>query len=75
MASAESVETRLEGNGPRVLRSQAEARLNGETDTVTGIDISYDGDGLSKDDLLDLIETLPDATKIDVDLEVARDDE
>jgi SpoVK/Ycf46/Vps4 family AAA+-type ATPase len=75
VTSVESVETRLEGNGPRVLRSQAEARLNGETDTVTGIDISYDGDGLSKDDLLELIETLPDAAKIDVDLEVARDDE
>ncbi|MFB6243333.1 MAG: DUF499 domain-containing protein [Halobaculum sp.] len=72
--TVESVETRLEGNGPRVLTSQAESRLNAETDTVTGIDITYDGDGLSKAELVSLIETLPEADRIDVALEVARDD-
>lgn len=72
--TVESVETRLEGNGARVLTSQAESRLNAETDTVTGIDIDYDGGGVSKAELLSLIETLPEADRIDVSLEVARDD-
>jgi hypothetical protein len=73
-ASVEEVRTTLEGNGPRVLTSQAESRLNHGTDTVTGIDISYDGDGLSKEELVALIETLPEAARIDVELEIQRDD-
>lgn len=65
----------LNGNGSRVLRSQAESRLNGERDTITSLTIQYGDGGLSKSDLIALIETLPDASKIDIGLTSEREDE
>lgn len=71
--SIESIE--LEGNGARVLRSQAGSRLNNETDTITSIDITYGESGLTKAELIELIETLPGASQIDVGVTVRRTDE
>ncbi|WP_245957329.1 DUF499 domain-containing protein [Haloplanus rubicundus] len=54
----------LEGNSARVLRSVAESRVNGDTDTATHIDLSYDLDDLSKEELIEFLEQLPSATHI-----------
>ncbi len=69
----ESVEVSLEGNSPRVLRSTAESRINGSTDTIEHVRLSYDVGEFSKDDLIEFIESLPGGEKIDATVVVERD--
>ncbi len=63
----------LEGPGARVLRSQAETRLNSETDSISRLEIEYDGEGLDKSELISVLESLADGD-IDVELTVERED-
>lgn len=65
----------LSGNKARVLRSQAESRLNAETDTIRSLTIDYGDGGLTKAEVLSLIGALTDAAQIDVDMTVERVDE
>lgn len=65
----------LEGNRARVLTSMADARINSDTDTVTRIDLNYEVDGLSKDELLEFLEQLPSGEHIDATVTVERKDE
>ncbi len=69
----ESVEVTLEGNSPRVLRSTAESRINGSTDTITHARLSYEVDDFSKDEFIEFIEQLPGGEKIDVNVVIERD--
>lgn len=66
---------KLEGNSARVLRSMADSRINGEKDETTHIDLSYDVDNLSKDELVEFLEQLPSGKHIDATLTVEREDE
>ncbi|WP_233139255.1 DUF499 domain-containing protein [Halorubrum salipaludis] len=66
---------KLEGNNARVLRSMADSRINGEKDETTHIDLSYDVDNLSKDELVEFLEQLPSGKHIDATLTVEREDE
>lgn len=66
---------KLEGNSARVLRSMADSRINGEKDKTTHIDLSYDVDNLSKDELVEFLEQLPSGKHIDATLTVEREDE
>ena len=66
---------KLEGNSARVLRSMADSRINGEKDETTHIDLSYDVDNLSKDELVAFLEQLPSGKHIDATLTVEREDE
>lgn len=68
-------ETRVSFEGPsaRVLRSHAESRINGDTDTVSHIDLSYDVDDLSKAELIELIEALPSANHIEATVVIERE--
>jgi len=68
----ETVEVSLEGNSARVLRSTAETRINETTDTVEHIRLSYDVDDLSKSDLIEFIEHLPDGEHIDATVVIER---
>jgi hypothetical protein len=61
----ETKTVQLEGNSPRVLRSVAESRVNADSDTATHIDLSYDLDDLSKEELIEFLEQLPSAIHID----------
>jgi hypothetical protein len=63
----------LEGPNARVLRSHAESRVNGDTDTATHIDISYDVDELSKEELIELVEELPSANHIEATVVIERE--
>ncbi|MFB6176631.1 MAG: hypothetical protein ABEI99_05725, partial [Halobaculum sp.] len=72
--TVQRVSKTLRGNGPRVLRSQAESRINRERDRIDGVDISLDGEGMSKEQLLTVLESLPEADRIDVEVEVERED-
>jgi hypothetical protein len=65
----------LEGNSARVLRSMAESRINGDTDTTVGVDLNYDVDGLSKDELIEFLEQLPSGDHIDATVVVERETE
>jgi hypothetical protein len=69
----EETQVTLEGPNARVLRSHAESRLNADTDTVTQIDISYNVDDLSKEDLIELIEALPSANHIEATVVIERE--
>lgn len=69
----DSKTVQFEGPSARVLRSQAEARLNGDTDTVSSIDLSLDVDGLSKQELIGLIEQLPGANHMEATVVVERE--
>jgi len=71
----ETTEVELRGNKARVLRSTAESRVNGETDTVTQIDLTYDVENLSKEELLELLEELPGANEITATVVVERETE
>ncbi|WP_280585078.1 DUF499 domain-containing protein [Halorubrum sp. Boch-26] len=66
---------KLEGNSARVLRSMADSRINGEKDAATHIDLSYDVDNLSKDELVEFLEQLPSGEHIDATVTVEREDE
>lgn len=68
----ETVEVTLEGNSARVLKSMAEARVNETSDTVEHIRLSYDVDDLSKPELIEFVEQLPDAEKIDATVVMER---
>jgi len=68
----ESVEVTLKGNTSRVLRSMAESRINETTDTVEHVRLSYDVDDLSKTELIEFVEQLPDAEKIDATVVMER---
>jgi hypothetical protein len=68
----ETVEVSLEGNSARVLRSTAETRVNETTDTVEHVRLSYDVDDLSKSDLIEFIEQLPDGEHIDATVVIER---
>lgn len=61
------------GPNARVLRSHAESRINGDKDTVTSIDLSYDVDGLSKEELIEFLESLPSGNKIDATVVIERE--
>ena len=61
----ETKTVQLEGNSPRVLRSVAESRVNADSDTATHIDLSYDLNDLSKEELIEFLEQLPSAIHID----------
>jgi len=61
----ETKTVQLEGNSPRVLRSVAESRINADSDIATHIDLSYDLDDLSKEELIEFLEHLPSAIHID----------
>ncbi len=63
----------LEGNSARVLRSMAESRVNGDTDTATRVDLSYELDGLSKEALIEFLEQLPSGEHIDATVVVERE--
>ncbi len=65
----------LEGNSARVLRSQADARINSKTDSTVSIDLNYDVEGLSKDELIEFLEQLPNGDHIDVTVVVERETE
>jgi len=69
----ETIEVDLEGNSARVLRSTAESRINETTDTIEHIRLSYDVDDLSKPELIEFIEALPDGQKIDANVVIERD--
>ncbi|WP_435552938.1 DUF499 domain-containing protein [Natrinema sp. CGMCC1.2065] len=69
----ETKRVNLEGPSARVLRSHAEARVNGDTDTVTSIDLSYDVDGLSKEELIEFVESLPSGNHIDATVVIERE--
>ncbi|SIS19002.1 DUF499 domain-containing protein [Natronorubrum thiooxidans] len=73
--ASQTEETRvtLEGPSARVLRSHAESRVNGDTDTVTHVDLSYDVDDLSKEELIELIEALPSAKHIEATVVIERE--
>jgi hypothetical protein len=63
----------FEGPSARVLRSQAESRVNGDTDTVSSIDVSFDVDGLTKEELIELIEQLPGVDHIEATVVIERE--
>lgn len=63
----------LEGPSARVLRSHAESRVNGDSDTITHIDFSYDVDDLSKEELVELVEQLPSANHIEATVVIKRE--
>jgi hypothetical protein len=63
----------LEGNSARVLRSMAESRINSDTDTTASVDLSYDVDSLSKDELIEFLEQLPSGDHIDATVVVERE--
>jgi hypothetical protein len=65
----------LEGNSARVLRSQADARINSKTDSTVSIDLNYDVEGLSKDELIEFLEQLPSGDHIDATVVVERETE
>ncbi|NHN46393.1 DUF499 domain-containing protein [Halostella sp. JP-L12] len=65
----------LEGNSARVLRSQAEARINSDSDTTLSVDLNYDVDELSKDELIEFLEQLPSGNHIDATVVVERETE
>jgi hypothetical protein len=69
----ETTRVTFEGPSARVLRSHAESRLNGDTDTVTHIDFSYDVDDLSKEELIELVEQLPSASHIEATVVIERE--
>lgn len=69
----ETLEVSLEGNSARVLRSTAETRINERTDTIEHVRLSYDVDDLSKSELIDFIEGLPDGEHIEATVVVERD--
>jgi hypothetical protein len=63
----------LEGNSARVLRSMAESRINSGTDTTVSVDLNYDVDGLSKDELIEFLEGVPSGDHIDATVVVERE--
>ncbi len=65
----------LEGNSARVLRSMAESRVNADTDTVTSIELTYDIDDMSKQDLIEFLGELPSANHIDATLVIESENE
>jgi AcrR family transcriptional regulator len=65
----------LEGNSARILRSQAEARINSDSDTTISIDLNYDVDNLSKQELIELLEQLPSANHIDATVVIESESE
>jgi hypothetical protein len=65
----------LEGNSARILRSQAEARINSDSDTTISIDLNYDVDNLSKEELIELLEQLPSANHIDATVVIESESE
>jgi hypothetical protein len=70
---AEIVYIDVEGNSPRVLSSNIEARINQKTDYVKGIQLIYVLPGLSKEEIMNFIENLPEkGDKISARLEVER---
>jgi hypothetical protein len=68
----ETIEVTLEGNSARVLRSTAESRINENSDTVQHIRLAYDVDNLSKSELIEFIEQLPNGEKIDANVVIER---
>ncbi len=72
-AETETTSVTLEGPAARVLRSHAESRINGDTDTITHIDLSYDIGELSKEELIELIEGLPSANHIEATVVIERE--
>jgi hypothetical protein len=72
-AETESKTVKFEGPSGRVLRSQAESRINGDTDTISSIDISIDASDLSKQELIELIEQLPGANHIEATVVIERE--
>lgn len=69
----ETKQVTLEGPSARVLRSHAESRVNEDTDTVTHVDLSYDVDDLSKEELIELVEQLPGANHIEATVVIERE--
>lgn len=69
---AEIVYIDVEGNSPRVISSNVEARMNQKTDTVKGIQLIYSLPSLNKEEIMDFIESLPKGDKISARLEVER---
>jgi len=65
----------LEGNSARVLRSMAESRINSDTDTTVSVDLNYDVEGLSKDQLIEFLEQLPSGDHIDATVVIERETE
>ncbi|MDL0123074.1 hypothetical protein [Halobacterium salinarum] len=65
----------LEGNRARVLTSMADSRINSGSDTVTRIDLNYEVDDLSKEELIEFLEQLPSGDHIDATVTVEREDE
>ncbi len=65
----------LEGNSARVLRSMAESRVNADTDTITSIELTYDIDDMSKQDLIEFLGDLPNANHIDATLVIESENE
>jgi len=69
----ETIVVKLEGNRARVLKSQAESRVNKDSDTVSRIELSYDVDDLSKSDLTEFLGQLPDADQINAEVVIERE--
>lgn len=69
----ETTRVTLEGPSARVLRSHAESRVNADTDTVTHLNLSYDVNDLSKEELIELIEALPSADYIESTVVIERE--
>jgi len=61
----ETKTVQLGATAPVFCESVAESRVNGDADTATHIDLSYDLDDLSKDELIEFLEELPSANHID----------
>jgi hypothetical protein len=56
-----------------VLRSSADTRINKRTDTIEQVRLFYDVDDLSKSELIDFIEGLPDGEHIEATVVIERD--
>lgn len=65
----------LEGNSARVLRSMAESRVNRDTDTAVSVNLNYDVEDFSKDELIEFLEQLPSGDHIDATVVVERETE
>lgn len=63
-SQTETKTVQFEGNSARVLRSVAESRVNADSDTATHIDLSYDLENFTKEELIEFLEQLPSANHI-----------
>lgn len=73
--TTEEIEIEFAGNSPSVLASSARSRVSDKGDTVSEVTLTYNVDGYSKDELLKMLEDLPDGNHIDVEVVIQRERE